>query len=145
MKSHLHTGDYILNINDFLSRDVFDDEIGRYAYPIDIHSGKNNKAGYDDYEKKFRELRYKPGESYGIPYRSLTVKGIKNLLTAGRCISADRSMQASVRVMPCCFITGQAAGTAAALSKDTCDVRKIDIKVLQSALKRLGAYLPNAE
>ena len=139
------TGDYILNIEDFLNRAVFDDEIGRYAYPIDIHSGKNSKAGYDDYEKKFRELRYKPGESYGIPYRSLTVKGIDNLLTAGRCISADRSMQASVRVMPCCFITGQAAGVAAALSKDSADVRKVDIKLLQSELKRLGAYLPNAD
>lgn len=138
------TGDYLLNINDFLDRAVFDDEIGRYSYPIDIHSGKNSKAGYDEYEKKFAELRYKPGESYGIPYRSLTVKGINNLLTAGRCISADRSMQASVRVMPCCFITGQAAGAAAALSKNTADVRKLDIRQLQSVLKELGAFLPNA-
>lgn len=137
-------GDYVLNIDDFLNRAVFKDEIGRYSYPIDIHSGKNSKEGFADYEKKFKELRYGPGESYGIPYRSLTVKGINNLLTAGRCISADRYMQASVRVMPCCFITGQAAGTAAALAKETSDTRKLDIKKLQSALLNLGAYLPNA-
>ena len=31
----------------------------------------------------------KKGESHGIPYRCLTPKGIKNLLTAGRCISTD--------------------------------------------------------
>ena len=31
------TGDYQLNVDDFLSRAVFDDEIGRYCYPIDMH------------------------------------------------------------------------------------------------------------
>ena len=139
-------GDYILNIEDFKNRSVFDDEIGRYCYPIDIHSAKNTKEGYEEYEKSFAALRYKKGESYGIPYRSLTVKGIENMLTAGRCISTDRNMQASVRVMPGCYITGQAAGTAAAIaaaSGKPC--RDIDIKELQSRLKKLGAYLPNAD
>lgn len=135
-------GDYILNVNDFLSRAVFDDEIGRYAYPIDIHSGKNTDAGYKEYERKFADLRYDKGESYGIPYRSLLVKGFNNLLTAGRCISADRSMQASIRVMPGCFITGQAAGTAAAIAtQSNFAIREIDIKKLQSILVRNGAFI----
>lgn len=136
------TGDYILNVEDFLARRTFPDEIGRYCYPVDIHSGKNTSAGYEEYAKKFYGLRYKNGESYGIPYRSLTVKGFDNLLTAGRCISTDRSMQSSVRVMPCCFITGQAAGTAAALAI-TCDgnVRNIDIKELQKILTENGAVI----
>ncbi len=137
-------GEYCLNIEDFLSRAVFPDEIGRYAYPIDIHSGKNTNKGYEEYAKKFAELRYQKGESYGIPYRSLLVKGFENLLVAGRCISADRSMQASVRVMPCCFITGQAAGTAAALAKETGDLRAVPTTALQKALLQLGAFLPNA-
>jgi hypothetical protein len=68
-----------------------------------------------------------------------------NVLVAGRCIGTDRQMQASVRVMPGCFITGQAAGTAAALACDTQDVRQVDTSELQSALKNLGAYLPNAK
>ena len=139
------TGGYILNVDDFLNRAVFDDEIGRYCYPIDIHSAQNTKEGYEEYAKSFASLRYKKGESYGIPYRSLTVKGISNMLTAGRCISTDRSMQASVRVMPGCFITGQAAGAAAAqaaLTGTAC--ADIDIKRLQRSLKDLGAYLPNA-
>ncbi len=137
-------GDYQLNLNDFLSRAVFEDEIGRYAYPIDIHAGKNTQASYDAYEKTFADLRYKPGDSYGIPYRSLLVQGFDNLLTAGRCISTDRSMQASVRVMPGCFITGQAAGTAAAVAvNDGKDVRSFPVSKLQEALLKLGAYLPN--
>ena len=135
-------GDYILNINDFLARAVFDDEIGRYSYPVDIHSGKNTNAGYKEYEKKFADLRYKKGESYGIPYRSILVKNFDNLLTAGRCISADRSMQASVRVMPGCFITGQGAGTAAALAaKADSTTRNIDIKELQNILIQNGAFI----
>lgn len=138
-------GDYLLNVEDFLSRAVFPDEIGRYCYPIDIHSSTNTNAGYEEYAKTFAQMRYQPGESYGIPYRSLMVKGFDNLLTAGRCISTDRQMQASVRVMPGCFITGQAAGVAAALSAaGEGDVRKIDCRQLQKNLKALGAYLPNA-
>ena len=60
-------------------------------------------------------MRHQDGESYSIPYRCLIPLGLKNLLVAGRCIGADRPMQASVRVIPCCYITGQAAGVAAAV------------------------------
>lgn len=136
------TGDYVLNIEDFLARATFSDEIGRYCYPVDIHSGKNTAEGYEEYEKKFYSLRYETGESYGIPYRSLTVKGLDNLLVAGRCISTDRSMQSSVRVMPCCFITGQAAGTAASLALGfDGNIRNIDIKELQKILTENGAVI----
>lgn len=135
-------GDYVLNLQDFLDRAVFDDEIGRYAYPIDIHSGQNTRAGYDEYEKKFAKLRYEKGESYGIPYRSLLVKGFDNLLTAGRCISTDRSMQASVRVMPCCFLTGEAAGIAGAMAAASdSDTRHVDVRGLQDKLLQLGSAL----
>ena len=138
-------GDYKLSLDDFKNRAAFDDEIGRYCYPVDIHSPTNDKAGYEKFKRDYDSLRYKQGESYGIPYRALTVKGFDNLLVAGRCISTDRYMQSSVRVMPGCFITGQAAGAAAALAavKDG-DVRALDVKALQKRLKELGAYLPNA-
>ena len=139
-------GEYQLNLQDFLNRAVFEDEIGRYCYPVDIHSSRNTSSGYQQYEKDFANLRYKKGESYGIPYRSLVVKGLTNVMTAGRCISTDGSMQASVRVMPGCFITGQAAGCAAALASGKGgDTRSISIHRLQQKLKTLGAYLPNVQ
>ena len=54
-------------------------------------------------------------------------------------------MQASIRVMPACYITGQAAGFAAALAVDsTADVHQVDVKSLQQRLQNFGAYLPNA-
>ena len=135
-------GDYVLCVDDFHARADFDDEIGRYCYPIDIHSGKNTAAGYQEYASKFHNLRYAKGESYGVPYRALTVRGLTNILTAGRCISADRSMQSSIRVMPGCYLTGQAAGTAAALaSRADGDVRAIDIPALQGILRENGVYM----
>ncbi|HHX71488.1 MAG TPA: FAD-dependent oxidoreductase, partial [Clostridiales bacterium] len=64
---------------------------------------------------------------------------------AGRSISTDRYMQSSVRVMPGCYITGQAAGAAAALAKASGDVRGVDVNALRSALIAQGAYLPPVE
>lgn len=137
--------DYRMTLDDFINRAVFDDEIGRYNYGVDVHSSTNDKKGYDKFINEFNTLRYKAGESYGIPYRSLAVKGITNLLTAGRCICTDRYMQSSIRVMPGCYITGQAAGMAAAVLCDAhhYDVHQVDIHALQSKLVKMGAYLPN--
>ena len=86
-------------------------------------------------------MRYKAGESYGIPYRSLIPVSFSNALVAGRCMGTDRQMEASIRVMPGCYITGQAAGTAAALAADKNDVRAVDPAALQQALQAGGAYL----
>lgn len=136
--------DYRLVLQDFLDEAVFPDEIGRYSYNIDIHA---NTVGVDDYElfeKEHTTYRYKPGQSYGIPYRTLPVKGFSNLLTAGRSICTDRYMQSSVRVMPGCYITGQAAGTAAAVcALEEMDVHQVPVAEVQKKLKKLGAYLPN--
>jgi hypothetical protein len=138
-------GDYVLDMADFTARAVFDDEIGRYCYPVDIHPSKPDPKLYAAFEKEFGKTgRYGKGESYGIPYRTLTPRNLDNVLVAGRCISTDRKLQGSVRVMPGCYITGQAAGMAAceALDKAT-DIRGIDVHVLQKRLLDMGAFLPN--
>ncbi|MBR3803680.1 MAG: FAD-dependent oxidoreductase [Clostridia bacterium] len=136
--------DYMLGFKDYLDRAVFDDEIGRYCYPVDIHVMNTDDEEFERFSKEY-DIRYGAGESYGIPYRSLVPVSFSNVLVAGRCIGAERQMQASVRVMPGCFITGQAAGAAAALACDTQDVRQVDTSELQDTLKKLGAYLPNAK
>ena len=137
-------GDYVMVLDDFINRASFDDEIGRYAYPVDIHPSDTSVEGFKKFEEEYHNLRYKDGESYGIPYRALTPRGLQNVLVAGRCVSCDRYMQSSIRVMPGCYITGQAAGVAAAMAAEkNTDTRGIDIKELQSRLKAIGAYLPN--
>lgn len=137
-------GDYVMVLDDFNSRASFDDEIGRYSYPVDIHGSDASKESYANFEKEFYNLRYKEGESYGIPYRALTPKGLDNVLVTGRCVSCDRYMQSSIRVMPGCYITGQATGVAAVIAAEkNTDIRGFDVKELQQRLKDSGAYLPN--
>ena len=132
-------GEYILNTDDYARRASFPDEIGRYCYPIDLHPVEPD-AAKTKYEEDYLK-GYGKGNSYGIPYRTLLPKNTKNLLTAGRCISTTREMNGSTRVMPCCFITGMAAGAAAALARDG-DVRGVSVEELQKELKDRGAYLP---
>jgi hypothetical protein len=137
-------GDYELCVDDFRRRAVFDDEIGRYAYAVDLHP-----VDLDDSEEchqTFERLRLAPGESYGIPYRCLTPRTLSNVLVAGRCLSADRAVQGSLRVMPGCYITGQAAGVAAAMvATGQGDAHTVEVRELQRRLKKLGAYLPNLD
>lgn len=133
-------GEYVLSNDDYETRASFEDEIGRYCYPIDLHPvtpGAEKSQYEEDYLKG-----YGKGNSYGIPYRCLLPKDTTNLLVAGRCISTSREMNGSTRVMPCCFITGMAAGAAAALAKES-TVRTLSVAALQSELKKRGAYLPN--
>ena len=47
-----------------------------------------------------------------------------------------------MRVIPCCAVTGEAAGTAAAL---TDDFTKLDISQLQCILRRNGVVLHEQE
>ncbi len=137
-------GDYVLCLDDFKARAVFDDEIGRYSYPVDIHPPRPDKAAYDRFHSEWTTLRHEKGESYGIPYRSLRPRKLANVLVAGRCISADRYMQSSIRTMPGCYITGQAAGVAAAMAAEKqTHTRGIDVGELQQRLINLGAHLPN--
>lgn len=138
-------GDYVLNLEDFHRRADFPDEIGRFAYPVDIHAARAGRESFEQYAKDFTTLRYRKGESYGIPYRCLVPRNLANVLVAGRCVSTDRYMQSSIRVMPGCFITGQAAGVAAALAaRHKTDTRGVSVAELQRRLKTLGAYLPHA-
>ena len=65
-------------------------------------------------------------------------QGLANLLVPGRALSADRAIQSSLRVMPPCFVTGQAAGVAAGLADG--DVRSVDTVQLRSRLAEMGAY-----
>jgi len=139
-------GDYVLNLEDYKKRAVFDDEIGRFSYPVDVHASRPDAKSLEKFEKDIHNLRYGPGESYGIPYRILLPKKVENLLVAGRCVSSDRYVQGSIRVMPGCFITGQAAGMAASMAVEKNQVtRQLDVAELQKRLKAMGGFLPNAK
>lgn len=137
-------GEYVLGLKDFQARAKFDDEVGRYAYPVDLHASSDNEEDVKQFKAMWETLRYQPGENYGIPYRSLVPKALGNVLVGGRCLSADRYMQSSIRTMPGCYLTGQAVGMAAAMAAEgTGQSRDVNVRQLQQRLKSIGAFLPN--
>lgn len=58
------------------------------------------------------------GPVYELPFSCLHGVRVRNLITAGRCISTTDTMWDNTRVIPACAVTGEAAGLAAAMSDD---------------------------
>jgi len=80
----------------------------------------------------------KRGPIYEVPFRTLYAKSVKNLICAGRCTSVTDDMWDLMRVIPCCAVTGEAAGIAAAM---TDDFPALDVAALQRELVKNGVVL----
>ncbi len=80
----------------------------------------------------------KRGPIYEVPFETLYNKKCKNLIVAGRCTSVNETLWDVMRVIPCCAVTGQAAGTAAAMTDDFTSLKIAD---LQIELKKSGVVL----
>jgi glycine/D-amino acid oxidase-like deaminating enzyme len=81
-----------------------------------------------------------------IPYGALVPEQLDGLLACGRHISCDRNSHGFMREIPQCWITGQAAGVAAALAvQQGVQPRHVDIATLQQALLDQGVYLRPAQ
>ncbi len=105
-------GDYTLGYNEMHKH--FDDSIGMVP----------------DWRKR--------GPIFEVPFRTLYNSSVKNLIMAGRCTSVDDELWDVMRVIPCCAVTGQAAGVAASM---TDDFSSIDINALQRKLESRGVVL----
>lgn len=122
----------------FHGREAFDcvpmqDVIAHGSYIIDIHdpSGKAMAIG--------GAIR---GSSYDIPYGALLPKNADNLWVCGRCIGSDHVAHATTRIIGTCMLTGQAAGTAAALClQNHLPNGDVDVSALQMQLKQDGIQL----
>ena len=95
--------------------------------------------GFHDFAPRFQ---VKDGLSYGLPYRALQVKELKNLFAVGMLISTSLDAHMSTRNTVCCMAQGQAAGTAAALCavRDIGDVRSLPYPVLRAQLEADGVW-----
>ena len=108
-------GEYVLTGDDVIKGAKFADGVARASFWFDYHDPPpGTTLPYS--EEYVRSTRPAFGDWYEIPYRCLVPKGVDGLLVAGRCISADRPAQASMRIMPTCCYLGAAAGLAAALA-----------------------------
>jgi hypothetical protein len=145
-------GDYILTEKDVRDPSIHPDDIAYGAWGIDIHlPGGIHERNVPPYpgptsDENFKQYGTIP---YGIPLRSCYSRNVRNLLTAGRPISASYVAFASSRVLPTGAIVGQGVGAAAALcAKYNCDPKTVAAEhadELQQLLLRQDASIPGVE
>lgn len=144
-------GAHTVTGQEYVSAFHYPDSVSRGAHPIDIHVASGPA----------QDVTFLKSPAF-VPYRALYAPDFANLLVAGRCISADKTAFASLRVQASCMGTGQAAGVAAAMAAAACgdaacddaacddaacdasaaDVRTVDTAALISRLRDMGAVLP---
>lgn len=77
-----------------------------------------------------------------VPYGCLLPVQLDNVLVGGRHIATDPVTQAFMREIPQCWLTGQAAGVAAALAVGTAvPPAAVDVHELQDELHKQGVHL----
>jgi len=119
-----------------------DDGIARSSWELDVHPPDeepiperyfhSESAVYSE-----RNKRSVAGEYFDIPYGAIIASEVNNLLVAGRIVSSELLAQGSLRIQQTCMSTGQAAGTAAALSiADNVLPQDLDLAKLQSTLAK---------
>jgi hypothetical protein len=126
-------GEYVLSGDEAAKAVKQRDVITKGAHHIDIHQDGTRQV----------RIPIADGGSYDIPFGCLIPRDVKNVLTAGRCISTDRTANGTTRMMGQCLGTGHAAGTAAAMciAKGHEDIRQLPVKDLQAKLREQGAVL----
>ena len=127
METAPQLGVRITRVLNGLGRVMFKDILAETKYPDVIGVGGASNAQHGEWQ---------------IPYGALVPKTIDNVLAAGRCIDAELRMADLVRLIPNCFVTGHAAGVAAAVAaQDGCRPRDVEVPKVQKILKQQEAYL----
>jgi hypothetical protein len=77
-----------------------------------------------------------------VPYGALVPRRLDGLLAGGRHLSCDANSHGFMREIPQCWLTGQAAGAAAAIAvSQKVQPRAVDIAMLRRELQRQGVFL----
>lgn len=103
-------------------------------YPIDHHHKKNSAAP--------QHLAFYPIPSFNVPLGALIPKAIDNVVIAEKGISVSNIVNGTTRLQPCVLLTGQAAGTLAALSSEKkLQPRQVPVRYVQALLLKAKAYI----
>jgi len=125
-------GEYVLAVDDLRAGRRFDDAVARGVFYLDGHKPDDDKRTYILPKD---QLQVPP---YQVPFRCLVPRGAKNILAAGRCLSAEQLALSSARVMTTWSMMGQAAGIAAAMAADR---GQYDVAEVRREVEARGANL----
>ena len=112
--------------------------------PTAVAAGALGRAGAAD------EIGVSPSLSpkfanVSVPYGAIVPAALDGVVAPGRHLSCDANSHSFLREIPQCWLTGQAAGAAAALAVARgVQPRHVPIVELQAVLRRQGAFLQSA-
>jgi hypothetical protein len=102
-------------------------------YPVDHHHKQNPDAP---------DLGFPPVPSYSIPLGALIPEKVNGLVVSDKAISVSNLINGATRLQPVVLLTGQAAGTLAAIAtKDKKEVREVAIRKVQQSLLDQKAFI----
>ncbi len=126
-------GSYVLTIEDIRNAKKFEDGVVSCDNPLDIAFRDEDNAEYS------HEAALIDGY-YTIPFSCLMADNFKNLMFAGRMMSADLLAFSSIRGMPTCMNLGQSTGIAASMAIDNnTSIQKLNRKEIVKKMQEYGA------
>lgn len=103
-------------------------------YPIDHHHRENLKAP--------QHLSFYPVPSFNVPLGALIPDGFSGIIIAEKGISVSNIVNGTTRLQPCVMLTGQAAGTLAALCVNgKKNAAQVSVRAVQKELLQSNAYI----
>ena len=151
-KAEIITREHVIKLANFLKKNLQGFEKTRIEYTstqVGVRETRRITGGIlpslsEIKTSKFYDTVAKPyiDSEMRVPYRSIVPQGVENLLVAGRCISAQQDAMVQLRLIPACLVTGQAAGTAAALAlRENITPRQLDVSLIQKTVTKQGMNL----
>jgi len=102
-------------------------------YPVDHHHSQNPNAP---------KVGFPPVPSYCIPLGALIPEKVDGFIVSDKAISVSNLINGATRLQPVVLLTGQAAGTLAAIAvKDKKEVREVSIRKVQQSLLDQKAFI----
>ena len=132
---------------DGIVRLTLDDVTDRYGRPDALYRTGSSVGDYpvDHHHnclRDFAPIDFPPVPSFSIPLGSLIPERTENLIVSDKAISVTNLINGSTRLQPVVLLTGQAAGTLAALAvRRGCTPSEVPVREVQRALLAQKAYL----
>lgn len=127
-------GDHCITVEEYVGAAAYDDGICYSYYPVDLHAMGDTTLF---------QIAVSENAVPQIPLGALLVKGLDNLMVAGRCASGDRLAHSAFRVKASCMAMGQAVGAVAALAvSKNCSLRAVPLDETKALLVKNGALVP---
>lgn len=129
--------DGYMTMENYVSSYEYPDAVCTSFYPIDLHRQGHNGI---------HQIFLTDGQIPTVPLSALLVKGIDNMLVAGRCASGDRLANSAYRVKASCMAMGQAAAACAAVAlQQNVSLRQAPLADIRTLLRKYDAIVTAAD